>query len=102
MRAPLQSNMAEVLETIRRFAPEFLIAWACWLPALLGARAERKLAGSDQLASLVLSLASLTAIALPGKNHPHYYHLLIPTSLFVLVMALRHTRLAQERIEVSA
>jgi hypothetical protein len=83
------------LQQIVSQCPQILIAWLAWLnPAVR--RGTQQGPGRDLAASLFLTAITLVAILLPGKGYDHYYLLFIPTSVFVVTMALRHSRLARE------
>lgn len=100
----IPQRLADILRT----TPQFFAAWALWLPALLRQarfkpfkseeQDSRFSLHSDLIASLLMSIVTGSSIIFSGKEFLHYYLLLIPTTTFVAVMALRHLVFAKQSI----
>jgi hypothetical protein len=76
------------LRSIATEAPQFLLAWAVWLLPLLRPLQHGPHFRGDLKGGLLLSLATIAAIFLPGKGFNHYYLLLIPTAVVVMATGL--------------
>ena len=76
--------------TLWREAPQVLLAWSVWLIPLLNRRLRGPRFGPQLGAALLLSLATMAAIVLPGKNFSHYYLLFLPTAVVVMATGLGH------------
>lgn len=81
-----------IFANILTYYPLFLVAWSIMLHRILklfnksGLRSALSLPELRQ--SLLLSVVTIASILLPGKNYPHYYILLLPTTVYVLNKAL--------------
>ncbi|MCP9772356.1 hypothetical protein KBY66_06920 [Synechococcus sp. Tobar12-5m-g] len=91
---PLLLNL---LLTILAYTPQILIAWLCWIYGQADSPAGEKQALADMKASALMIAGTFAAILLPAKGFPHYNLLLIPTTTFVMVLALRNSRLSANK-----
>jgi hypothetical protein len=88
---PLLLNL---LLSILAYTPQILIAWLCWLYGQTDSPSGEKQALADMKASALMIAGTFAAILLPAKGYAHYNLLLIPTTTFVMVLALRNSRLS--------
>lgn len=76
---------------ILMFYPVFLVAWILFFDQVCSSdfRGNGSFIPMRRIVDVaLLSVVTLAAIVLPGKNFPHYYILLLPTSVMVLNYAL--------------
>jgi hypothetical protein len=79
---------------ILKLYPLFLVSWSIWLYRV--AQSFKRFSPSNIFAlpgfsqALILSVITIASIVIPAKNFPHYYILLLPTSVFILNKALAH------------
>jgi hypothetical protein len=85
-------RMAQI-PAMLNYYPTFSLAWICWLPAILVSPADKKGRIRHLTGALLLSLVTVAAILIPGKNFSHYYLLLVPTTVMVMGQALRQNAL---------
>lgn len=88
----LAKSAALLLPSIVLYYPLFIIAWAFFFDRMVLSRRRKSNSASKLrshlLSCALLSVVTLIAIVLPGKNFAHYYILLLPTTVMVLNHAL--------------
>ncbi len=90
--------MLKMLLRIFEYMPQILIAWLCWIYAQTDSPSGEKQASADMKACALMIAGTFAAILLPTKGYEHYNLLLMPATTFVMVLALRNSRLSGNKI----
>jgi hypothetical protein len=78
-----------------RYSPQIIISFLLWLGIAWSPNASQKPWQGDFVASVAMAATTAFAVMLPGHYNNNYALLFIPTTVFVMTMALRNSGVAR-------